>query len=140
LSQAVLLDTGPLVALLDRRDRYHGWAKGQVATLPPMFHACEPVITEACFLLRTQPDGQRALMRMIQRRLIRIEFRLTQEAESVDALLRRYANVPMSLADACVVRMSEVVPDSTVFTLDGDFRIYRRHGRQLISLIMPPDR
>jgi len=62
VSETVLLDTGPLVALLDRRDRYHGWAKEQAARLPPVFEACEPVVTEACFLLRTLPDAQRALL------------------------------------------------------------------------------
>jgi len=140
LSQAVLLDTGPLVALLDRRDRYHGWAKERAAMLPSVGYTCEPVITEACFLLRMLPDAERALMSMIRRRLIRIEFRLTQEADAVDALFQRHANVPMSLADACLVRMSELVADSVVFTLDSDFRIYRRHGRQAISLLIPADR
>ena len=51
----------------------------------------------------------------------------------------RYANVPMSVADACLVRMSELVADCTVFTLDGDFRVYRRNKRQKIPVLMPPN-
>ncbi len=54
--------------------------------------------------------------------------------------MRRYANVPMSLADACLVRMSELAAGCVLFTLDGDFRIYRRHRRQKIPLVIPPDR
>ena len=54
--------------------------------------------------------------------------------------IERYANVPMSLADSCLVRMSELLGESLLFTLDSDFRIYRRHGRQKIPLLIPPDR
>lgn len=51
--------------------------------------------------------------------------------------MRRYADVPMSLADACLVRMSELSDDASVLTLDSDFRIYRRLGRQAIPLLTP---
>ena len=140
MSPIVLLDTGPLVALLDRRDEFHRWATQQAAVLPPGFYSCEAVLSEACFLLRLVPDAQEKLMSLVQRRLIRLIFRVAEEAAQIDLLMRRYAGIPMSLADACLVRMSERVADSAVFTLDSDFRIYRRHGRQAIPLIMPPDR
>ena len=58
--------------------------------------------------------------------------------EAFEELLRRYRNVPMSLADACLVRLSELYGDCAVLTLDSDFRIYRRHGRQVIPVLAPP--
>ncbi len=66
-----------------------------------------------------------------------IPFALNPEIEAVENLMQRYASVPMSLADACVVRMSEIHEDSSVLTLDSDFRIYRKHRNQNISVIMP---
>jgi predicted nucleic acid-binding protein len=56
---------------------------------------------------------------------------------SVLKLLRKYADVPMSLADACLVRMTETFSDSMVLTTDSDFRVYRRHSRQIIPSVMP---
>jgi len=74
---------------------------------------------------------------LLERQVLRLNFDLGENFGQVSSLMKRYANVPMSLADACLVRMSELTTDSTVFTLDGDFRIYRRHGRQKIALLMP---
>lgn len=56
---------------------------------------------------------------------------------SVLRLLNKYANIPMSLADACLVRMTETLPDPVILTTDSDFRIYRRHGRQIVPCAMP---
>ena len=66
-----------------------------------------------------------------------MDFALEEEVTTVAASVERYADVPMSLADACLVRMSELRTDSRVFTLDDDFRLYRRNGRQTIPLITP---
>jgi hypothetical protein len=74
---------------------------------------------------------------MLSRKTISAPFRLEDHAKSVRALLRKYSDVPMSVADACLARMAEQIPGSSVFTLDGDFRIYRKHGRQVIPLIVP---
>jgi predicted nucleic acid-binding protein len=71
--------------------------------------------------------------------VIRVAFDLAAEQAPVAALLRQYADVPMSLADACLVRMSELAGESVVFTIDSDFRVYRRHRRQKVPLRMPPD-
>jgi predicted nucleic acid-binding protein len=133
----VLLDTGPLVALLDRREQHHGWAKAQVGQVRAPMFTCESVFAEAFHLLRTVPQGRLAIMDMLRQRLLLVRFRLDEQQDRITALLRRYGNVPMSLADACLVRMSELIPGSSVFTLDGDFRIYRRHGRKVIPVLMP---
>jgi predicted nucleic acid-binding protein len=136
----VLLDTGPLVALLDQRDQFHEWAMQQVAqTLPPLL-TCEPVLTEAFYLLRARGGVRLAILDMVGKSLLQIRFRLDEEHDRLKSLLRRYHNVPMSLADACLVRMSETIAGSTLLTLDGDFRIYRQHGRQAIPLLIPPNR
>jgi uncharacterized protein len=140
VNQATLWDAGPLVALLDRRDQHHAWVVDQMARLRPPFRACEAVLAEAFHLLRHLPRPRVAILEMIAAGVLTTPFVLSEQCQEVLALLKRYANIPMSLADACLVRMSEIVAGSRVFTLDGDFRIYRRHRRQKIPLLIPPDR
>jgi predicted nucleic acid-binding protein len=137
---AVLLDTGPLVALLDHRDHYHGWTVEQMRQLRSPLQTCEAVIVEAFHLLRHLPAGRVAILEMIAEGLLTIPLLLTEQARDILILIKRYANVPMALADACLVRMAEQFSTSIVFTLDTDFRIYRRHGRQKIPLLLPPER
>ncbi len=140
MREIVLLDTGPLVAILNRTDQHHEWAKAQWEHARPPLFTCEPVLAEACFLLRTHPGGAQAILQLLDRGILQIALDLTSEAESVASLLGRYGNVPMSLADACLVRMAERHSKSRVLTLDSDFRIYRKHRRQVIPTIMPKSR
>lgn len=133
----VLLDTGPLVALINRRERHHAWAAERFGELAPPLETCEAVLSEACFLLRRYAGGADAVMALLERGVIAPSFRLAPEHRRVRRLLKRYRETPMSLADACLVRMSERTPDSVVMTLDTDFTIYRRHGREVIPLITP---
>jgi predicted nucleic acid-binding protein len=137
VNRQILVDTGPLVALLNRRDHYHAWAAAQWTHLQPPLLTCEPVLTEACFLLRSAPRGSRAVVELVQRGILKIDFRLDQNVEAVSRLLAKYASLPMSLADACLVRMAEARPQAAVMTLDSDFRLYRKPGRQVIPLISP---
>ena len=137
MKQNILLDTGPLVAFLNRRDKFHNWATVQWGqTAPPML-TCEAVISEACFLLAGTSKGGDSVMQLIQRKIISITFRLDENIQPVRKLLAKYDSVPMSLADACLVRMSELVSNSQVFTLDSDFNLYRRDGRRIIPTIIP---
>lgn len=133
----VLLDTGPLVALLNRRDRHHGWATAQWAEIVPPLFTCEAVLAEACFLLRDLDDGPGRVLEFVARGVVKAPFRVEPDAAVIGSLLRRYASVPMSLADACLVWMAERDARSRVFTLDDDFRIYRIHGRRVIPLLTP---
>lgn len=98
---------------------------------------CEAVISEACFLLRRASGGQDAVLATLGRGVLRVDFRLADEVVALQGLMARFANVPMSLADACLVRMTELDTRSTVLTLDGDFKVYRRNRRQAIPTIMP---
>ena len=140
MRRRALIDTGPLVALIDRRDRYHTWTRSCLTHIPPPLFTCEAVLSEACFLLRGTAGGPHAVLDMVTRGLVRVAFDLNEDAPAIAKLLDRYREPPMSLADACLVRMSEREPRSVLITLDGGFRVYRRHGRQVVPTIMPDDR
>ena len=140
MSPHVLVDTGPLVALLNRRDRFHSWAKARMGELSSPLFTCEPVLAEACYLLRDSPGGAAAVMELLERGVLTVAFQVAAHARSLTALMTKYADVPMSLADACLVRMSELDEKSAVLTVDGDFLLYRRLGRQVIPTMMPQAR
>lgn len=139
MRKPVVLDAGPLVALLDRREKYHRWAIDQAARLPAPFLTCEAVVSEACFLRRRIPGGSGQVLEFISRGLISLPFQLEGEVAAVAKLSAKYVDVPMSLADACLVRMAERVPQNIVFTLDSDFKLYRKNGNQVIPVLMPDD-
>ena len=132
-----LLDTGPLVSFLASGLRHHKWAVEQWKSLPPPLLTCEPVLTEAAFLLKREGREPDAVFELLERGVIRVALAVQKEQADLRALMRRYRSRPMSLADACLVRLSEIHPRGEVFTLDGDFRIYRRHGNRIISVLMP---
>lgn len=133
----VIADTGPIVALLNGEDRYHEWSREVFDELDSPIVSCDAVLSEACFLLRKTRGGGEAVLKLVERGVIRLPFRLDSEIAPVRKVLTRYASVPMSLADACLVRLSERFAGSTILTLDRDFRIYRRHGRNVIPTRMP---
>ena len=135
-----VIDTGPLVAILDRRDQHHQWAVEQFGKLKTPLLTCEAVLTEACFLVRRMPGGSAAVLEMVGRGTLKVAFQLEAEVGPISKLMARYANIPMSLADACLVRMCELHANSEVITVDSDFHIYRRNGRQAIPVLMPPRR
>jgi predicted nucleic acid-binding protein len=132
----VLLDTGVLVAYLKRQDQYHNWAKHEWRNIKFPLLTCEAVIVEACFLLRNTYKGEETVIALIRQGVVTIPFNLQSEIAEIEELIARYQNVPMSLADACLVRMSESITGSCVLTLDSDFRVYRKHKNQIIDLII----
>ncbi|MGD9560733.1 MAG: type II toxin-antitoxin system VapC family toxin [Pyrinomonadaceae bacterium] len=133
----VIGDTSAIVAILRQNERHHEWAKNKLLELPKPILTCEAVIAEACFLLGGHRNGQAAVLARVAEGILSIEFSLGGEIDRVRELMNKYADVPMSLADACLVRMCEILDSSAVFTLDSDFQVYRRHGRQMIPTIMP---
>ena len=137
MTATVILDTGPWVALHCRDERHHDWAMEQFAQHAGPFITCEAVVTETCFLLaRAGFDPAKALA-LVERGVVRMGMVLSDEASAVRKLFERYGNVPASLADACLIRLSELCDDSRVLTLDSDFHVYRRHGRKVIALLRP---
>ena len=137
MRRGVIIDTGPLVAFLNRKDKYHIWAQSQWNQIAPPMLTCEAVLSEACFLLSQTPRSSQAVLQLLQRGLFSLPLRLEDQAQTINRLLEKYSSVPMSLADACLVRMSELFPSSEVFTVDTDFALYRRNGRQVIPTLMP---
>jgi predicted nucleic acid-binding protein len=132
-----LLDTGPLVSFLASGLRHHAWTVEQWKRLRPPLLTCEPVLTEAAFLLKREGRDTDPLFALLERGVIRVALAVEEEQADLRALMRRYRNRPMSLADACLVRLSEIHTAAEVFTLDSDFRIYRRHGNRVIPVRMP---
>lgn len=130
-----LLDAGFVVALLSRRDAHHRWAVAQTPRLAPPWDTCEAVLSEAFHLLGAR--GTPGLSALLRRRAVVVAFDFANDLEPVLKLMQKYANVPMSLADACLVRMTEMRSDAVILTTDTDFRIYRRHGRQVIPCVLP---
>lgn len=108
-----------------------------MGALPPPLLSCEPVLTEACFLIRRNGGQPAEILQKVQASVIEVALELETEAAALETLMRRYEDTPMSLADACLVRLSELHSDCQVFTLDTDFRRYRRHGRLVIPLLAP---
>jgi len=135
MARNLLVDAGFLVALLSRRDSHHPWAVTQAPGHAPPWRTCEAVLSEAFHLLG--PRGVPGLSALLRRRALIAAFDLDNDMESVLKLLQKYADVPMSLAAACLVRMTETLPDPVILTTDSDFRIYRRHSRQMVPCMMP---
>jgi predicted nucleic acid-binding protein len=134
---AVLLDTGPLVTYLAAGLEHHGWVCGQWQRLHPPLLTCEPVLTEAAFLLKREGRETDPLFELLERGVLRVGLEVEDQLADLRTLMRRYRNRPMSLADACLVRLAELHPVSAVLTFDTDFRIYRRHGNKVIPVLMP---
>jgi predicted nucleic acid-binding protein len=133
----VIVDTGPLVALLNAADKHHKWTRTVLDDVEAPMATCEAVVSEACFLLRRINGGQDAVLELVARGIVTVTFSLAAELTAVRKLMDRYSSVPMSLADACLVRMSELDPRATVIALDSDFKIYRRNRRQAIPVLLP---
>jgi len=133
----VIVDTGPIVALLNASDKHHKWTRAALDDVEAPMATCEPVLSEACFLLHRINGGQDAVLELVARGIVTVTFTLATELTAVRKLMERYSSVPMSLADACLVRMSELEPRATLISLDSDFKIYRRNRRQAIPVLSP---
>lgn len=135
MAATVLVDAGFLVALLSRRDAHHRWAATQAARLPPPWCTCEAALSEAFHLLG--PGGSPALGALLRRRALSIRFDLATHVDAVLKLMDKYIDVPASLADVALVRMTETLADPLLLTTDADFHVYRRHGRQIVPSVTP---
>lgn len=135
MAKDILVDAGFIVALLSKRDAYHQWAVAHSSELPPPWSTCEAVLSEAFHLLG--PGGAESLGALLHRRALLLAFAFAENVQPVVKLMAKYADVPMSFADACLVRMTERCGDPIILTTDRDFRLYRRHSRQIVPCIMP---
>lgn len=135
MARNVIVDAGFLVALLSGRDTHHQWAAAQAAELPPPWSTCEAALSEAFHLLGER--GASILGALLRRHAVQVSFAFTGNMESVVKLIEKYSNVPMSLADACLVRFTEIIADPVILTTDQDFRVYRRHSRHVVPCVTP---
>ena len=134
---AAIVDTGPLVAFFDRRERHHRWVVERISELEVPLLVCEPVLVEAMHLLAGFSTAQDALFGLLENGALSVGFRIQEHIAALHRLHRKYHDMPMSLADACIVRMSEIHERHAVLTLDSDFTTYRKHGRVPLTLIYP---
>ena len=135
--EAVIVDAGPLVALLDRGEQHHGWTQEQLRRMEVPLVTCDAVLTEACYLLADHPPALKQLRQFFRQELIVSDFESNPRLDRIFELMAAYAKVPMSFADACLVCLVESRPGSILFTLDRDFAIYRQQRRRIIPLLAP---
>jgi predicted nucleic acid-binding protein len=135
MAVSAIADASFLVALLRKRDTHRAWAAEEASRHPPPWHTCEAALSEAFHMLDGNANAE--LGELFTLDAISIDFALADHREAVIALMQKYSQLPMSLADACLVRMTEILSDPLILTTDSDFRLYRRHGRQVIPVEMP---
>lgn len=137
MDRVVLADAGPIVAALDKRDANHDWAEGVFSGLTSPCVTCEAVVSECFFLLERLKRGKNRLLELLDRGIIKVAFDFEDSRADVLHLMRRYADMPMSFADACLVRMTELFRHGVLLTCDSDFKYYRRFDRKMIPLMTP---
>jgi predicted nucleic acid-binding protein len=132
-----IVDTGPLVAAFRRpqdNDPFTPWAAKLIRSLPYPLFTCDAVLTEAAHFLRSPAK----LLQAVERGLLVSRFDTRAASPRLRELVSKYADRPMDFADACLVHMSEQTKDCRIVTIDrADFTAYRRHGREIIPLILP---
>lgn len=131
-----IVDTGVLVAYLNRRDNLHEWACKELDMVAPPLLTCEAVVAESCYLLQGS-GGDEAILKMIEDGFIEIPFSLGDHAKEVGQILTKYKSNKVSLADASLVRILELVKGGIILTTDSDFQVYRIHRNKKISVISP---
>jgi predicted nucleic acid-binding protein len=137
--RAAIVDTGPLVAFLDRAEKHHRWVAERIEELDTPLLVCEPVLAEAMHLLARFSTAHDALFQLLENGALMIALRIDEHISALRKLHQKYRDRPMSLADACIVRMAEIYERHAVLTLDSDFSVYRKHGRIPLALIHPAD-
>jgi predicted nucleic acid-binding protein len=135
--EAFLTDSSPLVALLNRNDEHHRWARDQFDHVPCPVWTCEGAIAETSYLLQADGLSPWSVIELLEKKIVAIQFDLSLNLDRVLSLMKKYADTPMDFVDACLVCMTEQKRDCQLLTLDSDFRIYRRFERQTIPLIAP---
>jgi len=133
----IFIDTGPIVAFLNKNDQYHSHVEQQMAAFPAPFFTCEAVITESFFLMSRIRDGANKFIELLDAQHIQIQSVYPEHQNAVHRRIKNYSNIPMSFADACLIQMAEDSDNGSIFTLDSDFLIYRTFSGNPLSLISP---
>ena len=132
----VLLDTGVVVALIDRRERRHSECLALIEELRRPLVTCEAVVAESCYLLRRFRGAGEAVLDNVARGVFYVSPVLGSAASSVQSIMRKYRDQSMDLADACLVHLADELDTGEILTLDRDFQFYRwRRTRRFEMLI-----
>lgn len=136
MTEAVLLDTGVIVALLDRSEEAHARCLQALSEVAAPLVTCEAVIAESCYLVQGMKGAPEAVLENVERGIFAIPLRLDVSAKPIRRLLRKYADVPVGLADACLIHLATELKTGRILTLDSDFRVYRwGRGRPFENLV-----
>jgi uncharacterized protein len=121
----ILLDTGVIVALLDRSEAFHKRCGDAIHKLDGPLLTCEAVIAESCYLLRNLTGATEAVIANVEAGIFQLAFQLSRESSAVRQILRKYQDRRIDLADACLIRLADEFGTGDILTLDGDFAVYR---------------
>jgi predicted nucleic acid-binding protein len=133
-----LVDTGAIVALLDRSEHHHKHCAGAIGEIEAPLLTCEAVIAETCYLLREIKNAVDAVLENVEKGVFLVPYRVTGKTFGLRRLLKKYAEVPMDFADACLVGMANEYQTGRILTLDRDFRIYRWGKNRPFDLVVEP--
>lgn len=136
MTTPVLLDSGCIVALLDRNEARHRECVDAVSMIGAPLVTCEAVLAEACYLVRGLPRAAAAILENVEAGTFLVPFNLSSSAQAVRALMHKYSDLPMDLADGCLVHLAGLLATGRILTLDSDFTIYR-WGRNRPFEIIP---
>ena len=135
----ILIDAGPMVALVDASDQHHRSCVSTFRSVQEPLGTVWPALTEAMYLLLDLPKGQDAVWEMLERKAFRLLPLDQDDIPRIRELMAKYADRPMDLADAALVRVAERDGLDTIFTVDRrDFEVYRMHGRRRFRVIGAP--
>jgi len=135
----VLLDTGVVVALLDRSEGHHARCATVVTKLESPLVTCEAVIAESCYLLRRLPGAAEAVLENVARGVFLIPFQLSRTATPVRNIMRKYSDQPADFADACLIQLADELNTGEILTLDRDFALYRWRKTRSFDLLIDLD-
>lgn len=132
----ILVDAGPLVALVDADDQFHKKCVATLKGLREPLVTIWPPVTEAMYLLGELPKAQEALWEILARGVLRLLPLDVADVPRIRELMSKYADRPMDLADAALIRVAEREGIRNIFTVDRkDFSVYRLHGRVRPNII-----
>ena len=133
----VLLDTGVIVALLDRSERHHARCVRVLEDLEQPLATCEAVIAESCYLLRAIPGAPETVLANVEQGIFQIPIQLNRAAAVVRSLLRKYRDMPADFADACLIHLADELDTGEILTLDSDFSHYRWRRNRAFQMLIP---
>ncbi|MEM9081388.1 MAG: PIN domain-containing protein [Verrucomicrobiota bacterium] len=137
MAERLIADTGAILALVNGRDEHHDWAVSCFRGMSGSLVTCEAVLTECWHFVGGSVEALGMLVSMVEKRVLRVGFDFEENGSEVLGLLEKYRDTPMDFADACLVRMTELEKKSRVWTVDADFKIYRRNQRQVVPVLAP---